>query len=74
MSRKHKAVALIRSRAPESGRGSSRFRTPTDALADCGAQIDRWVNEGGAVGPRVMIERMSRTDNPKNRGQCKITR
>jgi hypothetical protein len=57
---KHNAVAWIHHRGSDPVFGDAYSPIPFDALTDYRPEIDRWINEGGAVGPRLAIENMPR--------------
>lgn len=69
------SAALNQRRSRESAIGDNYSRVALDPRADDGAQVDRWVNEGGAVGRRLIGERLPRTtvtDALKKLGRCDI--
>ena len=57
---KHKAVAWTHHRRADPVIGNTDFPIPVDTLTDYRTEIDRWINEGGAVGRRLAIESMPR--------------
>ena len=58
MNTKHKTDAWIHHRTFDPVIGFPYSRIPLDALTDLGVELDRWINEGGAVERRLAIESM----------------
>jgi hypothetical protein len=56
----HKAVAWIHHRRSDTVVGNTHSLMPVDTLTDYRTAIDRWNNEGGAVGRRLVIDNMAR--------------